>query len=89
MATDIRPIRTKRDYEAVLKEIERGARRRPQPKATGWMCSQSSSMRTRLSIYPMDPPDPIGAIEFRMEQQGLTRGDPERSSAHTPGSPRC
>jgi hypothetical protein len=27
MATDIRPIRTKRDYEAVLKGIERGARR--------------------------------------------------------------
>ncbi len=23
--------------------------------------------------YPMDPPDPIEAIKFRMEQQGLTR----------------
>jgi HTH-type transcriptional regulator/antitoxin HigA len=23
--------------------------------------------------YPMDPPDPIDAILFRMEQQGLTR----------------
>ena len=22
--------------------------------------------------YPMDPPDPIEAIKFRMEQQGLT-----------------
>jgi HTH-type transcriptional regulator / antitoxin HigA len=36
---------------------------------------------TRLSIYPMDPPDPIEAIKFRMEQQGLTRRDLERSSA--------
>jgi len=28
--------------------------------------------------YPMDPPDPIEAIKFRMEQQGLTRKDLER-----------
>ena len=27
--------------------------------------------------YPMDPPDPIEAIKFRMEQQGLTRQDLE------------
>jgi HTH-type transcriptional regulator / antitoxin HigA len=23
--------------------------------------------------YPMDPPDPIGAVRFRKEQHGLTR----------------
>ena len=27
--------------------------------------------------YPVDPPDPIEAIKFRMEQQGLTRRDLE------------
>ena len=27
--------------------------------------------------YPMDPPDPIEAIKFRMEQQGLSRKDLE------------
>ena len=27
--------------------------------------------------YPIDPPDPIEAIKFRMEQQGLTRKDLE------------
>lgn len=27
--------------------------------------------------FPMDPPDPIEAIRFRMEQQGLTRKDLE------------
>ena len=27
--------------------------------------------------YPMDPPDPVEAIKFRMEQQGLTRRDLE------------
>src|SRR5207253_4194158 len=25
--------------------------------------------------FPMDPPDPVDAIRFRMEQQGLTRRD--------------
>jgi HTH-type transcriptional regulator / antitoxin HigA len=28
--------------------------------------------------YPMDPPDPIEAIKFRMEQQGLSRRDLEK-----------
>ena len=27
--------------------------------------------------YPMDPPDPVEAIKFCMEQQGLTRKDLE------------
>lgn len=27
--------------------------------------------------FPVDPPDPIAAIKFRMEQQGLTRKDVE------------
>ncbi len=27
--------------------------------------------------YPMDPPDPIEAIKFRMEQRGLSRKDLE------------
>ena len=27
--------------------------------------------------FPIDPPEPITAIEFRMEQQGLTRKDLE------------
>jgi HTH-type transcriptional regulator / antitoxin HigA len=29
------------------------------------------------SHFPMDAPDPVAAIEFRMEQQGLTRKDLE------------
>ncbi len=28
--------------------------------------------------YPMDPPDPVDAITFRMEQQGLSRKDSGR-----------
>ena len=78
MATEVRPIRTKRDHEATLKEIERL-----------WGAKTGTPEGDRLDVlatlvdayeaehYPMDPPDPIEAIKFRMEQQGLTRRDLE------------
>jgi HTH-type transcriptional regulator/antitoxin HigA len=78
MATEIRPIRTKRDYEVALKEAERL-----------WGAKAGTPEGDRLDVlatlidayeaehYPMDPPDPIEAIQFRMEQQGLTRRDLE------------
>jgi HTH-type transcriptional regulator / antitoxin HigA len=34
--------------------------------------------------YPIDPPDPIETIKFRIEQQGLTRRTWRKSSAHAP-----
>jgi len=78
MAGEVKPIRTKRDYETALKEVER-------------LWGAKSGMRDgdRLDVlatlidayetehYPMDPPDPVEAIKFRMEQQGLTRKDLE------------
>jgi len=75
---NLRPIRTKANYEAALKEIERL-----------WGARSGTPAGDRLDIlatlieayederYPMDPPDPIEAIKFRMEQQGLTRKDLE------------
>src|ERR1700692_696319 len=78
MPADLRPIRTERDYEAALAEIERL-----------WGAKSGTPRRDRLRVlatlvdpyenehYPMDPPDPIEAIKFRMEQQGLTRRDLE------------
>jgi HTH-type transcriptional regulator/antitoxin HigA len=78
MTAEVRPIRTKRDYEAVLKEVERL-----------WGAKLGTRDGDRLDVlatlldayeaehYPMDPPDPIEAIKFRMEQQGLTRRDLE------------
>ncbi len=76
--TEIKPIRTKRDHEAALKEVERL-----------WGAKSGTPEGDRLDVlatlidayeavhYPMDPPDPIEAIKFRMEQQGLTRRDLE------------
>src|SRR5882757_8552565 len=79
MAGDVKPIRTKRDYEAALREIERL-----------WGAKLGTRDGDRLDVlatlievyeaehYPMDPPDPIEAIKFRMEQMGLTRKDLEQ-----------
>ncbi|MBF2717713.1 transcriptional regulator [Agrobacterium vitis] len=78
MATDLKPIRTEADYEAALEEVERL-----------WGAKSGTPDGDRLDVlatlievyeakhYPMDPPDPIEAIKFRMEQQGLSRKDLE------------
>jgi HTH-type transcriptional regulator/antitoxin HigA len=75
---DIRPIRTEADHEAALAEIERL-----------WGSALGTPEGDRLDVlltlvdayenehHAMDPPDPIAAIEFRLEQQGLTRKDLE------------
>jgi len=78
MATELKPIRTEADYEAALSEMERL-----------WGATSGTPDGDRLDVlatlvevyeekqHPMDPPDPIEAIRFRMEQQGLTRKDLE------------
>jgi HTH-type transcriptional regulator/antitoxin HigA len=75
----LRPIRTEADYQAALAEIERlwGARLGT-PEG-----DRLDVLATLIDAYeaehdPVDPPDPIEAIRFRMEQQGLTRKDLER-----------
>ena len=73
---NLKPIRTKADYEASLVEIEhlwgarRGTRRGDRLDILATLIDAYESEH-----YPMDPPDPIEAIKFRMEQQGLSRKD--------------
>jgi len=67
----IKPIRTKADHEAALREIERL-----------WGADEGTPEGDRLDVlatlveayeqahFPMDAPDPIEAIKFRLEQQG-------------------
>src|SRR4051812_40428103 len=76
--SEIKPIRNKKDHEAALAEIERL-----------WGAKLGTPAGDRLDVlvtlieayeaahYPMDPPDPVEAIKFRMEQQGLSRKDLE------------
>jgi HTH-type transcriptional regulator/antitoxin HigA len=75
---DIKPIRTENDHVAALAEVERlwGA------KVGTPEGDRLDVLATLVDAYeaehdPMDPPDPIEAIKFRMEQQGLTRKDLE------------
>ena len=78
MADEIKPIRSEADYQAALKEVERlwGA------KLGTPSGDRLDVLATLIDAYesehdPVDPPDPIEAIKFRMEQQGLTRKDLE------------
>lgn len=78
MAPDVKPIRGDADYDSALREI-----------AGLWGSAGGTPEGDRLDVLatlidayesardPMDPPDPIEAIKFRMEQQGLSRKDLE------------
>ncbi|MBA3506484.1 MAG: transcriptional regulator [Betaproteobacteria bacterium] len=73
---EVKPIRTKANHRAALKEIE-----------TLMSARQGTTEGDRLDVlvtlveawerrrYPMELPDPIEAIKFRMEQCGLAPKD--------------
>lgn len=72
--SEIKPIRSEADYEAALGEIERlwGARSgTPEGDRLDVLATLIDAYESEH--YPMDPPGPVEAIKFRMEQQGLTR----------------
>ena len=70
----IKPIKTEADHVAALREIERL-----------WGANEGTSEGDRLEVlttlveayeqahFPIDPPDPIEAIKFRLEQQGADK----------------
>ena len=78
MTSEVKPIRSSVDHEAALAEVERL-----------WGAKAGTPEGDRLDVlatlidayesehYSMDPPYPIEAIKFRMEQLGLTRHDLE------------
>ncbi len=75
---NIKPIHTENDYQEAMKNF-----------ATLWGAAEGSPESDQLDIlatlidkyeennFPMDLPDPVDAILFRMEQQGLSRKDLE------------
>jgi len=78
MAAELKPIRSEADYKRALTELRKlwGA------KSGTPAGDRLDILATLIDVYeaehaPMDPPDPIDAIKFRMEQQGLTRKDME------------
>lgn len=75
---DIKPIRTEKDYEAAMAEVEAlWGSKNGTPKGDRLDVLATLIESWEIATYPIDPPDPIEAIKFRMEQQGLTRKDLE------------
>ena len=75
---DIKPIRTEEDYEGALAQIEGlGDAEEGSPEEDQLEVLSILVEAWEDRHYPIAPPDPIAAIEFRMEQQGLTRKDLE------------
>jgi HTH-type transcriptional regulator/antitoxin HigA len=71
---DLKPIRTEEDYDVALSEVERlwGAKLgTPEGDRLDVLATLIDSYEQ--AQYPMDSPDPIEAIKFRMSQQKLTR----------------
>ena len=74
----IKPIKSERDYRRVLKEIDQlmGARpNTPQGDRLDVLTTLVEAWEEKH--HPIDPPDPVAAIRFVMEQRGVTRGDLE------------
>jgi HTH-type transcriptional regulator / antitoxin HigA len=75
---EIRPIRTKPDYRAALKEVERLWDAEPGTPAGDRVEVLVTLIEAYEAKHVLIPaPDPIAAIEFMMEQKRLTRRDLE------------
>jgi HTH-type transcriptional regulator/antitoxin HigA len=75
---DIKPIRTQAEYEAAPVQISPPFDREPEPgTAEGDRFDVLVTLieAHEREYFPIDTPDPIEAIKFRMEQQGLTPAD--------------
>jgi HTH-type transcriptional regulator/antitoxin HigA len=75
---EIRPIHTEADYQAVLRDISACFDDEPEPGTPDG--DRFEVMLTLVEAYearhfPIDLPDPVDAIKFRMEQAGLTPKD--------------
>jgi len=72
----IRPIHTNKDYQEALSRIEilldsrPGSAEADEQEILGLLVDEFERKH-----FPIDEPDPLEAIKFRMEQLGLTQND--------------
>ena len=74
----IRPIKTKADYEAALREVEK-------LMSADFGTPEGDTLDVLVTLieayeakhFPMDFPDPVEAIKFEMNRKGLTVKDLE------------
>lgn len=75
---DIKPIKTDADYRATLREIESlMAAEADTPEGERLDVLVTLVEAYEKQHFQLDPPDPIEAIKFRMEQLGLAPKDLE------------
>ena len=73
---NLKPIKTKKDYQRALDRLEvifdakKGTTQRDELVMLGILIEQYENER-----FPIDLPDPIEAIKFRMEQLGYNQTD--------------
>lgn len=73
-------LRTEAEYEAAVREIERLLDEDPEPGTEGYDRLEFLSVLVEHyeeDHYPMDSVSPQEAVEFMMEQKGLSRADLE------------
>jgi HTH-type transcriptional regulator / antitoxin HigA len=73
---NLKPIKTKKDYQQALDRLEiifdakRGTKEGDELEIIGILIDQYENEN-----FPIDLPDPIEAIKFRMEQMGYSQND--------------
>lgn len=75
---DIRPIHSEEDYKVALRELSAYFDNEPMPNTP-----DGDRFEILLALveayeakrYPIDLPDPVEAIKFRMDQSGMTAKD--------------
>ena len=73
---NLKPIRTRKDYQQALDRLEvifdakKGTKEGDELEILGILIEQYENEH-----FPIDLPDPIEAIKFRMEQMGYTQTD--------------
>lgn len=75
---EIRPIHTEDDHKTVMREVSAYFENEPEPGTPDG--DRFEILLTLVEAYetkhfPIDLPDPVEAIKFRMEQSGLTPKD--------------
>lgn len=75
---EIHPIRTEKDYNAALRDVSAYFDDEPVPGSADGdrfeiLLALVEAYETKH--YPIDLPDPVEAIKFRMDQAGLTPKD--------------
>jgi HTH-type transcriptional regulator/antitoxin HigA len=78
MNMDIRPIRNEEDYRATMREISAFFDNEPEPgtpEGDRFEILLTLAEAYEAKHFPVDLPDPVEAIKFRMEQAGLTPKD--------------